>query len=171
MCVCVWLLRSLRKHMRNICNSFQIKTFSFETNSPHLLISICWYIPFVYLQLNFHNNEKNKPITGANLLQRHSINSLLEQQDLIWSPNIDGEYGRMFIVYTFILCWFWYETRTHHSNFISKSKPKGIRLRGYLCNLRPRRWAYDPYRLCICFVFLFQWYSQKISSQSTRNSR
>jgi len=41
-------------------------------------------------QLNFHNNEKNKSISGANLLQRHSINSLLEQQDLIWSPNSEG---------------------------------------------------------------------------------
>ncbi|XP_055322004.1 cytoplasmic polyadenylation element-binding protein [Sitodiplosis mosellana] len=50
-------------------------------------------------QLNFHNNEKNKPITGANLLQRHSINSLLEQQDLIWSPNIDGESMAMSGIY------------------------------------------------------------------------
>lgn len=62
---------------------------------------------FVSLQLNFHNNEKNKPITGANLLQRHSINSLLEQQDLIWSPNIDGEYRthrRVHFVYAAVFC-------------------------------------------------------------------
>lgn len=73
-----WNSNSIKKYHRIKC----IKSLK---KSVH---SCC-----ISFQLNFHNNEKNKPITGANLLQRHSINSLLEQQDLIWSPNIDGKYS------------------------------------------------------------------------------
>lgn len=112
---------------------------------------------FISLQLNFHN-EKNKPITGANLLQRHSINSLLEQQDLIWSPNIDGKYGLRIIF--LINYYFFFLARSlvilcHFIDvFRSKSKSNDTRLREHLCSLG-YVWAISIVLLDSRFSFFF----------------
>lgn len=50
----------------------------------HLLFSLSFQLN---LQ-NFPNNDSNKSLPGSNLLQRHSINALLEQQDLMWSKGL-----------------------------------------------------------------------------------
>lgn len=62
-----------------------------------VFLSLSFFLSLFQLNLqNFPNNESNKSLSGSNLLQRHSINSLLEQQDLMWSkglnsPTVDGK--------------------------------------------------------------------------------